>query len=209
MLRALVAGLGLGLFVAAQVGPVSLLCIRTSARSGFRPGLSVGLGAAIIDLVYATLGVLGVATLIGFTPVRIGLGVLGTAVLIVMGVRTLHAAARIRFGAETADEVDVSAHALRTGLIVTASNPLTILSWAAIFAAATTASLLANAQDAMLLLVGVGLGSAAWFTALALVAARAGRRMGPRSLAVVDTVSGIGLVVFGAILGIRTLQDAR
>jgi threonine/homoserine/homoserine lactone efflux protein len=209
MLRALLAGLGLGMFVAAQVGPVSLLCIRTSARSGFRPGLAVGLGAATIDLVYATLGVLGVATLIGVDQVRIGLGLLGTVVLIVMGVRTLHAAARIRLGAELSDEVDVPSHALRTGLIVTASNPLTIVSWAAIFGAAATASLLANVQDAVLLLVGVGIGSAAWFTGLALVASRAGRRMGPRSLALVDTVSGVGLVVFGAVLGLRTLQDAR
>jgi len=209
MLRALLAGLGLGLFVAAQVGPVSLLCIRTSARSGFRPGLSVGMGAAIVDLLYATLGVLGVATLIGVAPVRIGLGVIGTVVLIVMGVRTLHAAVRIRLGAKVPDEVDIPSHALRTGLIVTASNPLTIVSWAAIFGAAATASLLANAQDAALLLVGVGIGSAAWFAGLAFVSSRAGRRMGPRSLAVVDTVSGIGLVVFGAVLGIRTLQDAR
>jgi threonine/homoserine/homoserine lactone efflux protein len=209
MLRAFLAGLGLGLFVAAQVGPVSLLCIRTATRSGFRSGLSVGLGAAIIDLLYATLGVLGVATLIGVTPVRIGLGVVGTVVLIVMGVRTLHAAARIRMGAEASDEVDLPSHALRTGLIVTASNPLTILSWAAIFGAAATASLLASAEDAALLLVGVGLGSAAWFTGLALVSSRAGSRMGPTSLAVVDTVSGVGLVVFGVVLGIRTLQDAR
>ena len=44
---AFVAGLLLGGFVAAQVGPVSLLCIRTSTRSGFRVGVSVGLGAAV------------------------------------------------------------------------------------------------------------------------------------------------------------------
>jgi len=208
MVRAWIAGLSLGLFVAAQVGPVSLLCIRTSARSGFRAGASIGLGAAVIDLFYATLGVLGAATVIGLTPVRLALGVAGTVVLAVMGLGTLRAASRIRLGAETTNEVDVPAHAFRTGLIVTASNPLTVLSWAAIFGAAATASLLGNWQDAVVLLVGVAIGSATWFLGLAVVSSRAGRRMGPRTLGVIDTVSGVGLLAFAAILGIRTVRDA-
>lgn len=35
-----VAGLGLGAVVAAQVGLVSLLCIRTGLRFGFRPAVA-------------------------------------------------------------------------------------------------------------------------------------------------------------------------
>jgi threonine/homoserine/homoserine lactone efflux protein len=207
MLRAWIAGLGLGLFVAAQVGPVSLLCIRTSARSGLLAGAAVGFGAAVIDFAYATLGVLGAATIIGLPPVRLGLGIAGTVVLTVMGIRTLRAASRIRLGAELPSEVAAPSRALRTGLIATASNPLTILSWAAIFGAAATASLLQNWQDATLLLLGVGIGSAAWFTGLALVSSRAGRRLGPRALGAIDTVSGVGLLVFGAVLGVRTISD--
>jgi len=208
MTRAWLAGLGLGLFVAAQVGPVSLLCIRTSTRSGFRAGASVGLGAAAVDLLYATLGVLGAATVIGLTPVRLGLGVAGTVVLAVMGIRTLQAASRIRLGAEAVDEVEVPARAFRTGLIATASNPLTILSWAAIFGAAATASLLQTWDAAAALLLGVGIGSAAWFLVLSGVSSHAGRRFGPRTLGVIDTVSGVGLLLFAALLGARTVRDA-
>jgi len=39
---ALVTGVGLGFLVAAEVGPIWLLCLRTSARHGFRPGAAVG-----------------------------------------------------------------------------------------------------------------------------------------------------------------------
>src|ERR1700742_1343318 len=84
MLTAALAGLGLGLFVAAQVGPVSLLCVRAVLRQGLRPGLAIGLGAALVDVAYATLGMLGVAQLIRSDVIRVTLGAVGAGVLIWM-----------------------------------------------------------------------------------------------------------------------------
>jgi hypothetical protein len=52
---AFLAGAGLGVFVAAQVGPISLLCARTALRGRFAAALAVGLGAATSDLLYACL----------------------------------------------------------------------------------------------------------------------------------------------------------
>jgi threonine/homoserine/homoserine lactone efflux protein len=208
MTAALVAGLGLGAFVAAQVGPVSLLCIRTSTRSGFASGWAVGAGAALVDLGYAALGVAGAASVVQLTPVRLALGLAGAAVLLFMGLRTLQAAFRLRLGGESDAEVARPAAALRTGIVATASNPLTIVSWAAIFGAAATASLVHGAADVVALLAGVGVGSLAWFTVLAGVAAKVGARLGVRALAVVDAVAGAGLVLFGGVLGVRTLQEA-
>jgi putative LysE/RhtB family amino acid efflux pump len=100
MLPALLTGLGLGALVAAQVGPVSLLCIRTTLRYGFAPGLAVGAGAATVDTLYGALGMAGAASLIGITSVRIALGGLGAAVLVLMGARTLRTAQRVRIGLE-------------------------------------------------------------------------------------------------------------
>jgi threonine/homoserine/homoserine lactone efflux protein len=205
---ALVAGLGLGAFVAAQVGPVSLLCVRTSTRSGFLPGWSVGAGAALVDLAYAALGIAGAASVVSFAPVQLALGLVGAVVLLVMGFRTLHAAFRLRLGGETEAEVSRPSAALRTGLVATASNPLTIVSWAAIFGAASTASLVHGPADVVEMLVGVGVGSLAWFTLLAGVAATAGSRLGTGALAAVDVVAGAVLMVFGGALGVRTLREA-
>jgi threonine/homoserine/homoserine lactone efflux protein len=205
---ALLAGLGLGAFVAAQVGPVCLLCVRTSTRSGFLPGASLGAGAAAVDLAYAALGVAGAASLVQFPPVRLALGLLGATVLLVMGARTLHAAFRIRLGGESPAEVARPGSAFRTGVVATASNPLTIVSWAAIFGAASTASLVDTPAEAAALLAGVGAGSLGWFVLLAGVTARVGSRLGDRALAVVDAVAGAGLVLFGTVLGVRSLQEA-
>jgi putative LysE/RhtB family amino acid efflux pump len=207
MLAAVLTGLGLGALVAAQVGPVSLLCIRSTLRYGFAPGLAVGAGAAAVDTVYGGLGMLGAASLIGFAPVRVGMGLLGAAVLAVMGVRTLWAAHRVRIGLEVPAEVVTPARAWRTAVVATASNPLTIASWATAFAAASTASVVGGWGDAVALLVGIGVGSLGWFAVLTAGVSLAGRRLGDRAVQAADVVAGAGLVGFGALLGVRTLCD--
>src|SRR3954467_13934052 len=82
---ALVTGLGLGVFVAAQVGPIWLLCARSSLRFGARSGLAIRAGAALVDFFYAVLGVLGAAQLVRITPVRLVLGLAGAAFLCWLG----------------------------------------------------------------------------------------------------------------------------
>jgi len=208
MLPALLTGLGLGALVAAQVGPVSLLCIRTTLRYGFAPGLAVGAGAATVDTLYGALGMAGAASLIGITSVRIALGGLGAAVLVLMGARTLRTAQRVRIGLEVPSEVVTPARALRTALAATASNPLTIASWATAFAAASTASVVGGWGDGLALLAGIGTGSIGWFAVLSAGVALAGRRLGDRAVQAADVVAGAGLVGFGALLGFRTLHDA-
>jgi threonine/homoserine/homoserine lactone efflux protein len=160
-----------------------------------------------VDVGYATLGVLGAAALVQIEPVRLTLGFAGAVVLAWMGVRTLRDAWRIRLGGETTVEVVGAGASYRTGLVATASNPLTIVSWTAIFGAAATASLLDGAASATALLIGVMLGSGAWFLGLALVAARLGARLGSRVLLGVDVAAGVGLLGFAAVLGVRTAQD--
>ena len=121
-----------------------------------------------------------------------------------MGFRTLWTAHRVRLGLETESEVVSVSAALRTSVIATASNPLTIASWASIFAAASTATLTASPVS---LLAGLGVGSVLWFTVLACAVALARHRIGTRLLRAVDTVSGTGLVAFGGLLAFRTVRD--
>jgi threonine/homoserine/homoserine lactone efflux protein len=204
---ALLAGFGLGFLVGAQVGPIWLLCARTSLRFGLAPALAVGLGAALVDLLYACLGVAGAASVLRATGLRVGLGLVGAAVLLWLGGRTLWSALRVRSGMEIATEVASARAALRTSSVATASNPLTIASWAAIFAATSTARLTDGTADTVSLLLGVGLGSLAWHVVLSLGMRVAGRRIGEQGLRVADAVAGAGMVGYAGLLGLRTLTD--
>ena len=134
---AFATGFGLGFLVAAQIGPISLLCVRSVLRGRLRTGLGLSLGVAIVDSAYAALGVAGVTQLLRLPQLRLALGLAGAAILLTIGARTLWSAFRIRSGLETAEETVSAARAVRTAIVATASNPLTILSWAAIFAAAS------------------------------------------------------------------------
>jgi putative LysE/RhtB family amino acid efflux pump len=182
----LVLGFGLGALVAAQLGPLSLFLIRSTLRSGLVVGLAIGAGIAVIDAAYAALG---------------------AAVLFVLGARTLWSAFRVRIGGEVEDDVATPRRAFLTSLGATASNPLTIASWAAIFAAASTAGAADSGSGALLLLTGVGLGSLFSTTALALFVAATRRYAGPRVIRTVDGLAGVGLIGFGGLLAYRSLSD--
>ena len=199
----LALGFGLGFVVAAAIGPISLLCIRTVLRGAVGTGVAIGAGAAVVDATYALLGALGAGRLLEIDALRLALGLAGTGVLIALGARTLWSAFRVRLGGESVEEVGTPGRAFLTSLAATASNPSTILSWAAVFAAASTASSVDGTSDTLLLCLGVGAGTLTWFTTLSLTMAAIRSRVGDRLLAFVDVGSGIGLLVFGGILGVR------
>ena len=130
------------------------------------------------------------------------------AVLLALGARTLTSAFRVRAGVEVDGDVGSARSALRISLVATASNPMTIASWAAVFAAASTASVATTAATTSALLVGIGAGSFAWFVVLSLVMAGLRPRLGERGLRAADALAGAGLLGFGGLLGWRALRPA-
>jgi putative LysE/RhtB family amino acid efflux pump len=207
MAAAFAAGFGLGFVVAAQIGPISLLCIRSVLRGRFAVGVAIGAGAAVIDALYAALGAAGATALLQIDPVRLALGIAGACVLAAIGLRTLHSAFRVRLGGESRGEVASPRRAFLTSLGATASNPLTIASWAAAFSAASTAALAGSAPTAVVLVAGVATGTLTWFTFLSGTLAVARRRVGPRVVAGVDVVSGVAILGFAGLLGWRTVAN--
>jgi putative LysE/RhtB family amino acid efflux pump len=206
-MTALAVGFGLGFAVAAQVGPVTLLTVRSVIRGGFIVGLAMGLGVACIDAAYAAAGAAGAGAALELEPLRLGLGLLGTTVIAAIALNTLWSAFRVRMGGETGDEVSTPGAALRTALAATASNPLTIVSWAAIFAAASTAELASSASSTALMVAGVLAGSFVWMIMLSGALSLVRRRIGDHGLRILDAASGTGLLVFAGLLGWRTLRE--
>jgi putative LysE/RhtB family amino acid efflux pump len=206
-MHALGVGFGLGFFVALQLGPMSLLLIRSTLRAGWAVGLAIGAGIALVDALYAAAGAAGAAPLLAFEPVRVVLGLAGAAVLLVIGARTLWSAFRVRHGGEVEAEVATPRRAFATALAGTASNPLTIASWAAIFAAASAAGAADTAAGAVLLVAGVGLGSLTWVVLLASGTAVARRAVGPRAMRIADAVAGLGLIGFGGALAMSATRE--
>src|SRR5882757_10027476 len=133
---------------------------------------------------------------------RIGLAI-GAAVLAVLAVRTLWSAWRVRSGNEFDAEVATPGRAFLVTLGATASNPLTIASWAAIFAAASAGTHASPGE----LLLGVGLGSLAWMAIITSAVAAVRRAAGARAIRAADAIAGLGMLGFAGALGYRTVHE--
>ena len=189
-------GFLLGLSIAAVLGPIGLLCVRRTLASGFAVGFVSGLGAATADAGYAAIagfGVSAVAALLVDQRVWLRLG--GGVFLVYLGVQTV----RVR-PAQHSAEVGATrlVGAYTSTLALTLSNPMTILSFAGVFAGIGLGSVNAVSIDAALaLVVGVFVGSATWWLVLASVTTRLRSRFTTRRLRVVNIASGLLILYFG------------
>jgi putative LysE/RhtB family amino acid efflux pump len=202
-------GYGLGLVLAAQVGPVTLLVVRSVLRGGraVLVGLAMAAAVASIDLAYAVVGLAGAGSVLNGGSARLWLGLASAAILAVIGTRTLWTGIRGRSGLEAAVEVVAPSRAFLTAVAATAFNPLTIALWTVSFPAAAPARATTSLAAAAGLLVGVGLGTLTWYGGFATGVALVRKRIGRRLLRLIDLASGCGLVAFGGLLGLRALHE--
>lgn len=196
MFSLLLRGFALGFAVAASPGPIFFLCLRRTLLWGRMYGLVSGLGVATADGFYAALASFGLAAVASsIASGRRPLGVIGGAVLIGLGARIL---LERRQEADQAPAVTARglawAYASTLGLTIT--NPATIISFAAL---AATLGLGAGAglSKPAVLVGGVLLGSATWWSVLAVGASVLRARLTPALVRGISIFSGMAIAVLG------------
>ncbi|HKZ85793.1 MAG TPA: LysE family transporter [Anaerolineae bacterium] len=190
-----VIGWGLGVSVAAPIGPVNVATIQLGLGRGFAPACAFGLGAASVDAVYCLAVYLGVAPLLVAAPwLRVVLYIAGALMLARMGWGALHS--RIALASDAGRRPADAWRSYLAGVSLTAVNPATILSWLAIGGAALSAI---PSGEGLALVIGIFSGSACWFALLS-AGASAGRRLAnERILKGVSAACGLALLGFAAV----------
>ena len=189
----LLRGVVLGFAVAAPVGPIGVLCIRRSLAEGRTVGFVVGLGAATADAVYGAVAGFGLTIVSTFlVDQRAWLRLAGGLFLCYLGLRTL--VARPPEEAAEGGRGGGLIGAYASTFFLTLTNPATILSFAAIFAAVSVRT---GALTVVPLIVGVFLGSASWWLLLSTGASLFRGMVGPRGMRTVNVVSGAAILAFG------------
>jgi len=129
-------GFKFGMLLQLAVGPMCLMVFNTSTTYGFFIGLSLVLAIAIIDGLYITLSGLGIAAIINKQKVKAAVKILGCVVLVLFGINTITAVINFTilpsitlFSKVTSENIFIQ------GLLLTASNPLTIIFWSGVFGA--------------------------------------------------------------------------
>jgi threonine/homoserine/homoserine lactone efflux protein len=198
-------GLGLGFVLAAAIGPIGLLCIRRTLVDGALVGFVSGLGAATADAFYGALAAFGLTALTGLLiSMRVPLGLAGGAFLIWLGLRTMRT--RPVATADAPARPGLVGAYLST-LALTLTNPATILSFGAVFVGLGVVG--GGVGGALSLVIGIGLGSAAWWAVLAIAVSTLRRRISPRVIAGVNVASGALLIAFGFVAVAAALTTLR
>jgi len=184
----------IGLSIAAPVGPIGLLCIQRTLAHGMRTGFVSGMGAACADAVYGAIGAFGmVAVTDYFVSLSTPLAIVGALFLGWMGVKLLltknEAGQAASVGAQKTGRAFISVFAL------TLANPMTIISFVAVFASIAGPTVLGHAA-AGLMVVGVFLGSAIWWLMLSAGVALLSRQVGTSVLGLINRLGGLLLLGF-------------
>lgn len=197
MLLLLLKGLMIGFCIAAPVGPIGILCINRALRDGFAAGFVAGCGAATADGCYGLVAGFGLTLISSFLmQQQVWIHWLGGLFLFYLGVKTF-----LSKPAENAAIIHENKNKLgKTYLstfFLTITNPMTVLSFMAIFAGLGLGSKHISYLASFLLVSGVVMGSLSWWLILTFSMAKLLRhRINAIWLQRINQLSGVILILF-------------
>lgn len=167
MIKRYFSGLKFGLLLQIAVGPMCLMVFNTAKNVGFLVALSLVLAIALVDAFYITLASIGVSKLLEKEKIKKIFKIVGSIVLMVFGINIILNV----FGINIIPGLNLkptSANIFIQGLILTLSNPITIVFWGSVL---TTKIIEDKLKKKELVVFSVGLVSATllFLTAVAIL----------------------------------------
>lgn len=191
----LVRGLIAGLFIAAPIGPVNVLCMHRTILGGWKPGVISGMGAAVADMLYGAVAGFSISFIITFLERELfWIRFLGGILLVFIGAIYFFRAPEPFDAAEKEREGSYSD--FRSTFLLTLTNPTTILSFLAVLAA------LGMGRNrvwwlTIFLVAGIFCGSMLWWIILSSIVTRLRNRVNDRVLRWMNRVAGLAIGGFG------------
>lgn len=183
----------LGFSIAAPVGPIGVLCIRKTLQHGRISGLVSGLGAATADAIYGAIAAFGLTfisdLIISF---QMWIRLIGGIFLLYLGLKTLLAKPAKEAAAGKSSMGDFI-----STFFLTITNPMTIVSFAAVFAGLGVGQTGGNYDHAAMLVLGVFIGSAFCWLILSEGVTLFRHKMSQKGLQWVNRIAGIIITGFG------------
>lgn len=126
----------LGLLFNAAPGAVFVQTLRQGMRGGFRAAFAVQLGSLAGDALWAVLGLAGAGLLMQMEALRWPLGLAGAAYLAWLALDSWRTASRKLVVVDAAPQAGTG-QALRSGVLLSITNPQNLAYWAALGSAMT------------------------------------------------------------------------
>lgn len=198
-----IKGLIIGILIAAPVGPVGVLCVNRTLSGGRMAGFVSGLGAVTGDGFYAAVAAYGISFITVFMSTnRVWFTLAGGIFLSIIGLRMI--LAKIDLDKDNAAFGSLAEN-YASAVMITATNPITIVVFGAVFAALGLGAPGTGFRHSTAIVGGVITGSAlCWFCLSGLVDAFRSR-FSFSALNVFNRVSGVMLIGFSCFLFMSAL----
>ncbi len=191
----LIKGCLIGFSIAMPVGPIGLLCIKNSLTRGMIYGLMAGLGAACADTLFGALGGFGMSAVgIFLAKHHLILELLGGVFMCYLGASTFFE--KIVESSENTIEGSYWSTFFSTFLL-TLTNPMTVLSFAGVYAGLGVGALSDNLSTPLIITLGVFIGSAIWWLMLSTVSSCFREKMNKSARIWLNRISGSIIFTFG------------
>ena len=207
-LQIIFQGILIGVTIAAPVGPIGILCIRRTLAEGRLAGFSSGFGAATADALYGAIAAFGL-TFISVVLINqsLWLRLGGGSFLIYLGIKTFLSVPSKETGLNpSSSNGDSLLSYYGSTLFLTLTNPITIISFAAIFAGFGIVNNQSNDNlAASSMVLGIFLGSSIWWLSLSVLTGFFRRMVNHNTMIWINRVSGTIIVSFGLLALISIL----
>jgi threonine/homoserine/homoserine lactone efflux protein len=194
-------GFAAGVLTGIPIGPVNVAVIDAAYRHTLRRAIAVGMGGALADCLYATLGVLGVTPVLKANP-SVPPVLYGVSGLILVGYGFLTARSRpVTPASSEAPRAPNPSKEMWSGFTVgvalIALNPAALITWVVILGSILPDD--ATTTNGLSLAVGVLIGSLVWFVAVAVLTHRGKHLLGDKAVWI-PRIIGVGLMGYGMYL---------
>ena len=185
----------IGFLIAAPVGPIGILCIRRTLSGRYLLGLVTGLGAGLADTFYGAVAGFSLASISDFIEeYNVYLRFFGGILLAWLGVRIYIAPPR--HNAQEGGAGETLLQGFASAFFLTVSNPVTLLVFAAAFAAVGVSTANDSFSHSLTLVTGVFFGATAWWFSLSTGVQLMHHKLSDTQLSWINRISGILLVGF-------------
>lgn len=185
----------LGVVTGMPLGVVNVSIVDAATAGHRRFATGLGIGGAIADAAHAALAFIGIGQLVTARPALVrGLAIAAAIVIVGYAIVSWR---RLRAAPAPGRTASTALRGIATGVALTLPNPAALAAWVAVAAALWPT---ASTAAAITLAIGVGIGSAGWFSGLAAVVSR--MRPAHRALRVIPRVAlavFVGIAVAGVV----------
>lgn len=195
----LIKGIIIGLMASIPLGPIGVMCIQRTLSKNRKAGFVSGLGATAADMVFALIAFFSLSVVMVFIEDNMQiLKILGGISVIIVGMTIFLKNPVIQIRRNRAGKGDNLWSDFLSVFFITFTNPAFILIFVALFAAFGISNNGLPFNDGLLMIVGVGSGSALWWFSLTFGVNLLRSRFRPRHLLWINRITGAVIVILGA-----------